>query len=228
MSQNKLLLKNLKMDVNFNLLVHKDKIFAFDNIKNSPLAFTAITTRIIDEMDSEIDDIDMESESTPRDTSKDNRYKTIKEPSQRRPLLISAHKTSTENLHESIREEHKETYHPNENLVRRLSVIFTKSEPPKSQNNVPSPKGSTVTKSTDGTPKSETNVQSTEPPSKSLKRTPTKPGDLSNLPANADISQREAYLSDDEFKQTFGMTKTEFYNLPKWKQTALKRSHGLF
>lgn len=43
-----------------------------------------------------------------------------------------------------------------------------------------------------------------------------------------DVTKREAYLSEEEFQQIFGMTKTAFYKLPKWRQNKLKRSVHLF
>uniref|UniRef100_A0A803PVE4 HP domain-containing protein n=1 Tax=Cannabis sativa TaxID=3483 RepID=A0A803PVE4_CANSA len=43
-----------------------------------------------------------------------------------------------------------------------------------------------------------------------------------------DVTKREAYLSDEEFVAKFGMTKGNFYKLPKWKQNKLKMSLNLF
>ncbi|RYR77067.1 hypothetical protein Ahy_A01g001545 [Arachis hypogaea] len=43
-----------------------------------------------------------------------------------------------------------------------------------------------------------------------------------------DVTKREAYLSATEFKEKLGMTKTEFYKLPKWKQNKLKVTVQLF
>nr|XP_011460943.1 PREDICTED: villin-1 isoform X2 [Fragaria vesca subsp. vesca] len=43
-----------------------------------------------------------------------------------------------------------------------------------------------------------------------------------------DITKREAYLSEEEFKVKFGMTKRDFYKLPKWKQNKQKISLHLF
>ncbi|WZY68564.1 hypothetical protein YC2023_000804 [Brassica napus] len=37
-----------------------------------------------------------------------------------------------------------------------------------------------------------------------------------------DVTRREAYLSSEEFKEKFGMTKEAFYKLPKWKQNKFK------
>jgi len=48
------------------------------------------------------------------------------------------------------------------------------------------------------------------------------------LPDNVDPSKKEEYLSDAEFSQVFGMEKEEFYGLPGWKQTNLKKSRQLF
>lgn len=43
-----------------------------------------------------------------------------------------------------------------------------------------------------------------------------------------DPTRREAALSDAEFQETFKMSKTEFYALPKWKQVKLKKETGYF
>ncbi|XP_015873827.3 villin-1 [Ziziphus jujuba] len=43
-----------------------------------------------------------------------------------------------------------------------------------------------------------------------------------------DVTKREAYLSVEEFEAKFGMTKMDFYKLPKWKQNKLKMSLNLF
>ncbi|KAF5747976.1 hypothetical protein HS088_TW05G00707 [Tripterygium wilfordii] len=43
-----------------------------------------------------------------------------------------------------------------------------------------------------------------------------------------DFKRREAYLSEDEFQTIFGMTKEDFYKLPKWKQDMQKKKSDLF
>ncbi|CAA0837346.1 Villin-4 [Striga hermonthica] len=43
-----------------------------------------------------------------------------------------------------------------------------------------------------------------------------------------DVTKRETYLSVDEFKEKFGMTKSAFNKLPKWKQNKMKISLQLF
>ncbi|XP_021277687.1 villin-4 isoform X2 [Herrania umbratica] len=43
-----------------------------------------------------------------------------------------------------------------------------------------------------------------------------------------DVTKRETYLSSEEFKEKFGMTKDAFYRLPKWKQNKLKMALQLF
>jgi len=48
------------------------------------------------------------------------------------------------------------------------------------------------------------------------------------LPENVDPSKKEEYLSDADFQQVMGMEKEEFYGLPAWKQTNLKKSKNLF
>ncbi|OVA00911.1 Villin headpiece [Macleaya cordata] len=43
-----------------------------------------------------------------------------------------------------------------------------------------------------------------------------------------DVTKRETYLSSEEFREKFGMTKDAFYKLPKWKQNKLKMALHLF
>lgn len=43
-----------------------------------------------------------------------------------------------------------------------------------------------------------------------------------------DLTKRETYLSSEEFREKFGMTKDAFYKLPKWKQNKLKMALQLF
>ncbi|XP_023640601.1 villin-1 isoform X1 [Capsella rubella] len=43
-----------------------------------------------------------------------------------------------------------------------------------------------------------------------------------------DATRREAYLTKKEFEERFGMAKSDFYALPKWKQNKLKMSLHLF
>ncbi|GER52596.1 villin [Striga asiatica] len=43
-----------------------------------------------------------------------------------------------------------------------------------------------------------------------------------------DVTKRETYLSVEEFKEKFGMTKSAFNKLPKWKQNKMKISLQLF
>ncbi|GMI81723.1 villin 1 [Hibiscus trionum] len=43
-----------------------------------------------------------------------------------------------------------------------------------------------------------------------------------------DVTKREAYLSEEEFAEKFGMPKGAFYKLPKWRQNKLKTTVGLF
>lgn len=42
------------------------------------------------------------------------------------------------------------------------------------------------------------------------------------------LTKREAYLSHEEFHEKFGMPKSAFYKLPRWKQNKLKMSLDLF
>lgn len=43
-----------------------------------------------------------------------------------------------------------------------------------------------------------------------------------------DITRKEEYLSEQEFKKYFGMTKAQFKLLPKWKQINKKKELKLF
>ncbi|KAL1534058.1 Villin-4 [Salvia divinorum] len=43
-----------------------------------------------------------------------------------------------------------------------------------------------------------------------------------------DATKREAYLSAEDFKSKFGMSKSAFYKLPKWKQNKIKTALELF
>jgi len=43
-----------------------------------------------------------------------------------------------------------------------------------------------------------------------------------------DVTKRETYLSSEEFREKFGMTKDAFFKLPKWKQNKLKMALQLF
>ncbi|KFM81009.1 Supervillin, partial [Stegodyphus mimosarum] len=47
-------------------------------------------------------------------------------------------------------------------------------------------------------------------------------------PAGVDPLRLESYLTDEEFEEVLGMKKDEFYNMPSWKQSELKKSSGLF
>ncbi|CAJ1967591.1 unnamed protein product [Sphenostylis stenocarpa] len=45
--------------------------------------------------------------------------------------------------------------------------------------------------------------------------------------AGIDLKRREAYLSEEEFNNVFGMAKEAFYKLPRWKQDMLKKKFEL-
>ncbi|GBM97338.1 Supervillin [Araneus ventricosus] len=47
-------------------------------------------------------------------------------------------------------------------------------------------------------------------------------------PPGVDLLRLESYLNDDEFEEVLGMKKEEFYNMPSWKQSELKKTNGLF
>lgn len=48
------------------------------------------------------------------------------------------------------------------------------------------------------------------------------------LPPGVDPLRLEAYLTDEEFQEVLGMKKEEFYSMPSWKQTELKKTCELF
>nr|XP_015810628.2 villin-1 isoform X1 [Nothobranchius furzeri]XP_015810629.2 villin-1 isoform X1 [Nothobranchius furzeri] len=50
----------------------------------------------------------------------------------------------------------------------------------------------------------------------------------SELPEGVDPSQREDYLSDVDFENLLGVTRSEFLGLPRWRQIQLKKNAGLF
>nr|GMD69271.1 villin-1 isoform X1 [Ipomoea batatas] len=49
-----------------------------------------------------------------------------------------------------------------------------------------------------------------------------------NPASDIDITRREAHLSDEEFQEKFGMARSSFYGLPRWKQNKLKMILHLF
>ena len=49
-----------------------------------------------------------------------------------------------------------------------------------------------------------------------------------NLPEDFDHSLKEQYLSDADFKKTFGMSRDVFNSMVKWKRKAEKMKHNLF
>ncbi|XP_041824658.1 villin-1 [Melanotaenia boesemani] len=50
----------------------------------------------------------------------------------------------------------------------------------------------------------------------------------SELPEDVDPSRREDYLSDVDFRDLLGTSRSEFRDLPKWRQNDLKKKAGLF
>ncbi|XP_069368173.1 villin-1 isoform X3 [Paralichthys olivaceus] len=50
----------------------------------------------------------------------------------------------------------------------------------------------------------------------------------SELPQGVDPGQREDYLSDVDFENLLGTTRSDFQRLPKWRQNDLKKKSGLF
>ncbi|NWH56394.1 VILI protein, partial [Geococcyx californianus] len=49
-----------------------------------------------------------------------------------------------------------------------------------------------------------------------------------DLPRGVDPSRKESHLSDQDFEDAFGMSRSAFSNLPLWKQQKLKKDKGLF
>ncbi|KAM8881902.1 villin-1 isoform 2-T2 [Synchiropus picturatus] len=52
--------------------------------------------------------------------------------------------------------------------------------------------------------------------------------DPSELPEGVDASQREVYLSDEDFENVIGTSRADFLRLPKWRQDDLKKKAGIF
>jgi len=48
------------------------------------------------------------------------------------------------------------------------------------------------------------------------------------LPEEIVVHKKEQYLSDEDFKKVFGLTKEKFNLLPKWKKQAKKKEVYLF
>ena len=48
------------------------------------------------------------------------------------------------------------------------------------------------------------------------------------LPEGVDPIRLELYLNDEDFEIALGITRTEFEQMPLWKQTNLKKEKGLF
>ncbi|XVE59399.1 hypothetical protein DITRI_Ditri05aG0043600 [Diplodiscus trichospermus] len=69
---------------------------------------------------------------------------------------------------------------------------------------------------------SETSANSLIYPYQRLKVVSTDPA------SGIDVTKREAYLSEEEFAEKFGMPKRAFHKLPKWRQNKLKMALDLF
>uniref|UniRef100_A0A1A9WC79 HP domain-containing protein n=1 Tax=Glossina brevipalpis TaxID=37001 RepID=A0A1A9WC79_9MUSC len=65
-----------------------------------------------------------------------------------------------------------------------------------------------------------TQLTQTEYPWEVLKKRP--------LPEGVDPTRLEVYLNDDDFQNALGLSRTEFEQMPVWKQTSLKKERGLF
>ena len=50
----------------------------------------------------------------------------------------------------------------------------------------------------------------------------------SSFPEGVKPSLKEAYLTDEQFLATFGMTKETFYDKKLWRQQEMKKKAGLF
>lgn len=48
------------------------------------------------------------------------------------------------------------------------------------------------------------------------------------LPEGIEPTRLELYLNTNEFQQALGVSRSEFDQLPVWKQTKLKKERGLF
>ena len=48
------------------------------------------------------------------------------------------------------------------------------------------------------------------------------------FPEGVDPAKKEAYLDDKQFQEVFNLSKDDFNNLKKWKQTELRKAKGLF
>ena len=48
------------------------------------------------------------------------------------------------------------------------------------------------------------------------------------FPPGVNPEKKEAYLSDENFQNIFGMTPAAFNELKKWKQIEVKKAKGLF
>ena len=48
------------------------------------------------------------------------------------------------------------------------------------------------------------------------------------LPEGVDPTKMDKYLKESEFEKGLGMSQADFYALPQWKQTKVKREKGLF
>ena len=48
------------------------------------------------------------------------------------------------------------------------------------------------------------------------------------LPEGVDPTKMDNYLKESEFEKGLGMSQADFYALPQWKQTKVKREKGLF
>ncbi|XP_046906176.1 villin-1 isoform X2 [Hypomesus transpacificus] len=49
-----------------------------------------------------------------------------------------------------------------------------------------------------------------------------------DLPDGVDPTRKEEHLSNEDFAQTLGVSRPDFYSMPLWKQQNLKKEHGLF
>jgi len=49
-----------------------------------------------------------------------------------------------------------------------------------------------------------------------------------NRPPDVDPAHKEMYLSEEQFKEVFGVTKDAFKKLAAWKQKSEKQKHQLF
>jgi len=49
-----------------------------------------------------------------------------------------------------------------------------------------------------------------------------------SLPKGIDVTQKEIYLSDEEFENVFNMKKEDYEKIPSWRRETIKKKFGLY